>query len=153
MKKKHLKEIERITKLIPKELTDNLTKKVPVMPVTKEIIVKALSDAKLERIEVKKYFKWYNPFTWFAEKEYKDVWKVDGKIFDKKKYQMLVDSGELDREVEVVDEEVEKKIDNFLNIEFDKSRKLGYLPPLPKLKEKSKKLYVKNFKKGKKGNK
>ena len=139
MKKKHLKEIERINKLIPKELLDNLTMKVPASPISKEIIVKALNDAVLTTIMTPAVIKWWNPFTWFRNETYRDSWLVNGIEIDKKKYQAMLDSGELDKMIEVVNPETEKKISEFLDIEFEKSRKLGYLPPvqkMPKLKNK-----------------
>lgn len=144
MKKKHIKEIERINKLIPKELLDNLTMKVPASPISKEIIVKALNDAELTYILTWTKFKFWNPFTWVQKPIRKWEWQVNGITIDKKKYQAILDSGELDRMVEVVNPETEKKISEFLDVEFDKSRKLGYLPPvqkMPTLKHKSKQLY------------
>ena len=150
MKKKHLKEIERINKLIPKELLDNVTIKVPASPISKEIIVKALEDAMPFQKEVYPELKFWNPFTWFSKPTLKLVWMVNDIEIDKAKYQAILDSGELDRMVEVVNPETEKKISEFLDIEFEKSRKLGYLPPvqkMPSLKSKSKKLYVKDISK------
>lgn len=145
MKKKHLKEIERINKLIPKELLDEVTMKVPSSPISKEIILKALEDAKPQSVLVQPIIKLWNPFTWFKKPDWKIKYFVDNIEIDIKKYQAILDSGELDRMVEVVNPETEKKISEFLDIEFEKSRKLGYLPPvqrMPKLKTKSKKLYV-----------
>jgi hypothetical protein len=145
MKKKHLKEIERINKLIPKELLDEVTMKVPSSPISREIIVKAIEDARLHDIFIPANIKWWNPFTWSNKQTYKKVWKVNDIEIDKAKYQAILDSGELDQMIEVVNPETEKKISEFLDIEFDKSRKLGYLPKvqrMPKLKAKSKKLYV-----------
>lgn len=150
MKKKHLKEIERINKLIPKELLDQVTMKVPASPISKEIIIKALDDARPHSKLVLPIRKFWNPFTWFAKAKYKTVWMVDDIEIDIKKYKAILDSGELDRMIEVVNPETEKKISEFLDIEFDKSRKLGYLPPvqrMPTLKSKSKKLYVKDISK------
>lgn len=145
MKKKHLKEIERINKLIPKELLDNVTMKVPASPISKEIVIKALEDAEYYEELIPKNIKWWNPLSWFGEDKYRGVWSVHGIEIDKAKYQAILDSGELDRMIEVVNPETEKKISEFLDIEFEKSRKLGYLPPvqkMPSLKSKSKKLYV-----------
>lgn len=153
MKKKHLKEIERINKLIPKELLDQVTMKVPASPISKIIIQNALRDAQSYEVEVEKSI--WNPFNWFAKKEYKMIWKVDGIEIDKAKYQAILDSGELDRTIEVVNPETEKKISEFLDIEFEKSRKLGYLPPvqkMPTLKRKSKQIYGNISKQKEEGN-
>lgn len=48
--------------------------------------------------------------------------------------QAMLDSGKLDREVEVLDHEVEKQIDEYYKTEIDKAVKLGRLPKeAPKL--------------------
>lgn len=145
MKKKHLKEIQRINKLIPKEMLDRLMKKQPVLEVTKEIITRALQDAELKTIPLAVKLKWWNPKTWFKKYEYKTLWMVDGKIFEKEKYQAILDSGSLDVMEDVVNPETEKEINSFLEVEFEKARKLGRLPPpqkMPTLKSKSKQIYV-----------
>jgi len=145
MKKKHLKEIERINKLIPKELLDEVTMRVLESPIAKEIVVKTLEDAELSYILTYTKIKWWNPFTWIVKPIRKWQWRIGDIEIDKAKYQAMLDSGELDRMVEVVNPETEKKISEFLDVEFNKSRKLGYLPKvqrMPKLKTKSKKLYV-----------
>lgn len=116
MKKKHLKEIERIQKSIPKELLDKLIIKRPFSPIAKEIIMRALANPK----------------------------EVEGIVSaeELEKYQAMLDSGELDRTEEVSDPEIEKQIDEYYNKEFEKARKLGRLPPpqkFPKLKSKLKK--------------
>lgn len=46
----------------------------------------------------------------------------------KRNIQAMLDSGKLDREVEVLDHEVEKLIDEYLKEEIDKAVKLGRLP-------------------------
>lgn len=120
MKKAHLKEIERINKNIPKELTDNLIKKELAYPVLRELAMKALNDPEVAHLVSEE---------------------------DRANYQAMLDSGYLDEMIDVVDPEIEKKIDEYLDIEFEKARKLGRLPPpqaWPKLKTKSKKNYVNN---------
>jgi hypothetical protein len=54
----------------------------------------------------------------------------------KSKLQSVKDSGALEEMVEVTDPKIEKKIDEYWETEINKQIKLGYLPPLPKLKEK-----------------
>lgn len=71
---------------------------------------------------------------------------VSGK--DKERFEALQQSGYLNKEVETIDEVIEKQIDEYITAEFDKSRKLGYLPPpqkMPKL-SKLKKKYGKSKK-------
>jgi len=46
----------------------------------------------------------------------------------KRNIQAMLDSGRLDREVEVLDHEVEKQIDDYIAAEIDKAVKLGRLP-------------------------
>lgn len=119
MKKKHLKEIQRISKSIPKDLLDRLMKKELVTETSLEIMRKALA----------------NP------EEVAHLVSPE----ELAKYKALLDSGKGNIEIEVVDPEVEKLIDEYLEREFEKSRKLGYLPPpqkMPKLKTKSKKIYA-----------
>ncbi len=123
MKKKHLREIQRINKLIPKEMLARLTKKQYKTPTTREMINKVLENPE-ETAHI-----------------------VSSK--DLAKYKAMKKSGILDEMEEVIDHEVEKEIDDFLEKEFEKARKLGRLPPpqkMPKLKNKSKKIYVESNK-------
>lgn len=117
MKKKHILEIERINKSIPKELLDALMLKKQMFSATKEIATRAIDDP-------------------------------DVSERDKKKFKALLASGYLDKEMEVVNVDVEKQISEYLDGEFTKARKLGRLPPpqrWPKLKNKSKRLYVQSI--------
>lgn len=150
MKKKHLREIERINKTIPKELLEQLTKKELQFPAIKEVVTRAINDAVEEQVEIPIKFKWWDYRTWdrFKKRKYKTRWMVDGKIFDKPRYQALLISGELDKEIEVINHDIEKQIDDYLEKEFEKARKLGRLPPpqkTPTLITKAKKeLYANN---------
>lgn len=149
MKKKHLREIERINKSIPKELLDKLMVKKPMYSATRKIIENALRDAKEEIIQIPIKFKWWSIKTWGNKTQSRTVWMIDDKVIDKKRYQNLLDSGELDKTEEVVNPKIEKQINEYLDKEFAKARKLRRLPPpqrMPKLKDKSKKIYVSNTK-------
>lgn len=61
---------------------------------------------------------------------------------DRNKFRIMLDSGYLDKEIEVIDPEVEKKINDFVEAEITKAKKLGRLPkraPKLKLNKKAKK--------------
>ena len=123
MKKKHLKEIQRISKSIPQHLLDQLTHKELQFPTLKEIVVRALSDPEAAHL--------------LSDE-------------DRVKYKAMLDSGSLDSEVEVLNHDIEAQIDKYLEGEFEKARKLGRLPPpqkMPTLKTKSKRIYVEQSKK------
>ncbi len=118
MKKAHQKEIERISKSIPKEMTDRLMKKEMKYPTLKEIATRALTDPNVSDI-------------------------------DKARYKAILLSGDLDVMIEVVDPKVEKEINDYLDGEFKKARKLGRLPPpqkTPNIYKKAKKTYGTNTK-------
>lgn len=90
---------------IPQELLMNLTKKEKIAPTARILFEKAL-------------------------KEPDDV--VSPR--QKRNIQAMLDSGRLDREVEVLDHEVEKLIDEYYKTEIDKAVKMGRLPnEAPKL--------------------
>ncbi len=121
MKKKHLREIQRINKLIPSELLAKLTKKQYKNPTIRDMVLRVLKDPE----------------------EVSHIVSAE----DLEKYRAMQSSGFLDEMEEVVDHEVEKEIDSFLDKEFEKARKLGRLPPpqeMPKLKTKSKQIYAKH---------
>lgn len=123
MKKKHLLEIQRINKSIPKELLDKLTTQQYKFPTLREIAMKAIA----------------NPL---------EVAHIVSPA-QLRKYKEMLDSGYLDQKEEVINHDVEKEIDAFLDVEFEKARKLGRLPPpqkMPKLKNKSKQNYVRENK-------
>lgn len=118
MKKAHLREIEHISKSIPKELLNRLMKKEKVFPVSKEIMERALTDPNVS-------------------------------ARDKRRFAIVLKSGHLDMEIEVMDPEVEKEINDYLDKEFEKSRALGKLPPpqkMPNINKKAKKIYVQDIK-------
>jgi len=111
MKKKHLRVIEMIQEGIPKELLMNLTKKEIQAPTIKKVFELALT-------------------------------KPDDEVSPRQKrnIQAMLDSGRLDREVEVLDYEVEKEIEAYIATEIDKAVKLGRLPAqAPQLKTLKKK--------------
>lgn len=123
MKKKHLREIQRINKLIPAEMLARLTTKQYKNPTIRDMVNRALD----------------NPT---------EVAHIVSEA-DFAKYRAMKESGYLDEMEEVINHDVEKEIDTFLEQEFEKARKLGRLPPpqeMPKLKAKSKKEYVKDTK-------
>ncbi len=84
---------------IPKELLMNLTKKEIQAPTIKKVFELALT-------------------------------KPDDEVSPRQKrnIQAMLDSGRLEREVEVLDYEVEKEIDAYIAKEIDKAVKLGRLP-------------------------
>jgi len=84
---------------IPRELLMNLTKKEIQAPTIKKVYELALT-------------------------------KPDDEVTPRQKrnIQAMLDSGRLDREVEVLDEEVEKEIDAYMEAEIAKAVKLGRLP-------------------------
>lgn len=99
MNKKHLRVIKMIQEGIPQELLMNLTKKEIQAPTIKKVFELALT-------------------------------KPDEEVSPRQKrnIQAMLDSGRLDREVEVLDYEVEKEIDAYISAEIDKAVKLGRLP-------------------------
>lgn len=99
MNKKHLRVIKMIQDGIPKELLMNLTKKEIQAPTIKKVFELALT-------------------------------KPDDEVSPRQKrnIQAMLDSGRLDREVEVLNYEVEKEIDAYIAAEIDKAVKLGRLP-------------------------
>ena len=111
MKKKHLRVIKEIQDRIPRDLLMKLTKTEMVSPSVKKVFEKALE-------------------------------KPDSEVSPRKKraIQAMLDSGKLDREVEVLDKAVEEAIDAFFQEEIDKAVKLGRLPKeAPKLESLTKK--------------
>lgn len=96
---------------IPKELLMSLTKKEIQAPTIKKVFELALT-------------------------------KPDNEVSPRQKrnIQAMLDSGRLDREVEVLDYAVEKEIDAYITAEIDKAVKLGRLPAeAPQLKTLKKK--------------
>ena len=91
--------IQEIQRSIPRELLDKLMRKEIQAPT----MIKVLRDA---------------------------LNLPDTEVSPRKKraIQALLNSGKLDREVEVIDSEVEKVIDAFVSEEIDKAVKLGRLP-------------------------
>lgn len=116
MKKKHLREIQRISKTIPKELLDTLMKEEYVAPEIRAMVIDVINNPEKTKHIV-----------------------TPEKL---KQLKAMFASGELDQKQMVVDTDVEKQIDTYLNAEFEKARKLGRLPPpqkMPSLKSKVKK--------------
>lgn len=108
MKKKHLRVLDDITKSIPKELIEKLTKTVPMFETLKEIATRALTDDSV------------------AES-------------DKDRFRTMLASGYLDKTEEVIDEEIEKQINDYVEAEIEKAIKLKRLPKKPsKLNHKGK---------------
>ena len=99
MKKKHLRVIQMIQEGIPRELLMNLTKKEIQAPTIKKVFELALT-------------------------------KPDDEVSPRQKRNMraMLASGRLDREVEVLDHEVEKEIDAYFQAEIAKAVQLGRLP-------------------------
>lgn len=114
LSKKHLRVIREIQNRIPKELLMSLTKKEIQAPTIKKVIEEALR----------------RPDTAVSPRQ-------------KRRLQAVLDSGTLDREVEVLDHSVEAQIDAFIQAEVDLAVKLGRLPKeapqLEALKKKGKK--------------
>ncbi len=106
MKKKHLRVIRDIQDAIPRELLMRLTKKEMQAPTMKKVFELALT-------------------------------KPDSEVSPRQKraIKAVLDSGRFDREVEVLDHEVEKEIDAIYEVEIAKAVKLGRLPKeAPQLK-------------------
>jgi hypothetical protein len=99
MKKKHLRVIRMIQEKIPKDLLLNLMKEVDEAPTIKKVMELALTKPDSEVSPTKK-----------------------------KNIRRLLASGRLDRKVMVLDHDVEKQIDIFLQEEIDLAVKLGRLP-------------------------
>lgn len=96
---------------IPKELLLNLTKKEIQAPTMKKVFEIALTK----------------PDTEVSPRQKRNI-------------KAMLDSGRFDREVEVLDHEVEKQIDAYYQAEIDKAVKLGRLPKhAPTLKSLTKK--------------
>lgn len=99
MRKKHLRVIQDIQRSIPRELLDKLMRKEIQAPTMIKVLQKALEQPDTEVSPRKK-----------------------------RAIRALLNSGNLDREVEVIDTEIEKVIDAFVSAEIDKAVKLGRLP-------------------------
>lgn len=99
MKKKHLRIIREIQDRIPRDLLVNLTKKELVSPTVKKVFELALA-------------------------------RPDAEVSPRQKraIEAMLDSGRLDKEVEVIDTEIEKQIDAYITEEIDKAVRLGRLP-------------------------
>jgi len=99
MNKRHLRVIKQIQDGIPKELLMNLTKTELQSPTIKHVFELALT-------------------------------KPDSEVSPRQKRNIkaMLDSGKLDKEVEVLDHEVEKQIDEYFKREIDEAVKLGRLP-------------------------
>lgn len=99
MKKKHIRVLEEIQSRIPEHLLKTLTKIEPQNPVAKKVFEAALLEP-------------------------------DAVVDPKKKFRIkaMLDAGLLDKEVEVIDTEVEKQIDEFISKEVALAVKLGRLP-------------------------
>lgn len=148
MKKKHLAEIRRISNNIPQELMDKLVRKELAFPGIKEVYEKSLTNTELvyESIVIDP-FVWWKPGTWFKEKMIRPITRPMVSEEEKARARTLLASGYLDQETEVLDHEVEKQINDWMDAEFEKARKLGRLPPpqkMPNYRKKAKKLYVQN---------
>lgn len=105
MNKKHIRVIREIQSRIPQELLMSLTKKVPQAAAVKKVFELALE-------------------------------KPDEEVAPRQKraIRAMLDSGKLDRKVEVIDKAVETAIDEFITEEIAKAVKLGRLPKeAPKL--------------------
>ena len=111
MKKKHLRVIREIQERIPRDLLMSLTKMEDQSPTVRKLFQKALE-------------------------------KPDSEVSQRQKRALkaMLESGKLDRTVEVIDKEVETLIDEFITEEIAKAVKLGRLPAeAPKLNTLSKK--------------
>ncbi len=118
MKKKHLREIERINKSIPKHLLDNLMKKEMAFPTVKEIMTRALTDPNVSEEDKAKY-----------------KMMLDSKYFDKE-VEVLDES--IESQINAyLDHEFEKA---------RKLGRLPPPQKMPKLLSKSKKIYVQQSK-------
>ena len=102
MKNKHLRVIREIQERLPKELLMGLMKKEKQSPTLKVLVERALG-------------------------------KPDSEVSpeQKRRFRAVIDSGFLDREVEVIDYDVEKQIDAYFSAEIEKAVKLGRLPKDP----------------------
>lgn len=110
MKKKHLKVIQDIQASIPTDLLKNLTIKEKQFSTLKEVVERGL-------------------------KEPDDV--VTPR--EKRRLQAMLDSGYLEREVDVINRPVEMQIEDFITKEIDRAVRDGRLPPkMDSLKLKSK---------------
>jgi hypothetical protein len=99
------RELKRISRNVPEELLKNLLKKEKVAPTITEVIKKAMTDPTIEIT---------------AEQ--------------RQRYQNMIDSGVLDREIEVTDPDVEKAISDWYDAEIALLVKQGRLPkeaPMP----------------------
>lgn len=99
MKAKHARELRRISESIPAELLTSLMKKETIAPTIHEILRRGL----LESDEV-------------VTPEQKN------------RFRLILESGIADREIEVIDGDVEKLIDAYVTAEVDLAVKLGRLP-------------------------
>lgn len=99
MKKKHLKTLQDIQDSIPQELILNITKKEKQFHTLKQVIEHALTLPD-EEVPAK----------------------------EKRKFRSLLDSGYLEKEVEVTDTTVEQQISEYLEKEIEKAQKDGRLP-------------------------
>lgn len=113
MRKKYELELKRIQASIPADLLKRLMKKEKTFSASKEIMERALVDPEV---------------TLSPEQ--------------RRRYTNMLASGYFDKEEDVLDEEVEKQISDYVDAEIEKARKLGRLPKAqrpPKLINKGKK--------------
>jgi hypothetical protein len=99
MKKKHLQVLREIQDSIPQELILNITKKEKQFHTLKQVVEHALTLPD-DQIPAK----------------------------EKRKFRSLLDSGYLEKEVEVTDTTVEQQISEYLDKEIQKAQKQGKLP-------------------------
>lgn len=95
-----MRELKRITESIPKEFLEALMKKETIAPTLKKVLEIGLT---------------------------KDDSEVSPE--EKAKFRTLINSGVLDREVEVLNHDTEKLIDEYLSAEIELAVKMGRLPP------------------------
>lgn len=105
MKKKHLKVLQEIHESIPKDLLENLINKEPIGSTIKEIMQRGMLEPD-------------------------DVVSLE----EKARFQAMIDSGYLDRDMEVADASIEQKISDILDAGIKLAVDEGRLPKrAPKL--------------------
>lgn len=95
------RELKRITESIPRELLDSLMKKENLSPTIKHLFNKALTDK-----------------------------EVSATLTDeqRERFKLILESGVLDKQVDVLDFDTEKAIDAYLQAEIELSIRAGRLP-------------------------
>lgn len=130
IKAEYMKVLQRIQDSIPKEWLDNLGHEEVIAPTIKKMYEKV---AKTKVADLAK------DLAKGDEKSTVKDWETRAKEV-KRKAKIILDSGELDKKTLVIDKNIEKKIDKFVDEEIEAAIRRGELPKGKKFRNLNKKL-------------